>query len=202
MIHAYNDFYLPIIQNRLAELFELALNYEKIDSDKFIDMFLNSYISRAFEINNMKYTLGKSSSELLAIILDEDPKVYNVSPVASPEYWCGYVLAYIAWYFNISYKYIFEKVSFKELSMNYFPYHEMDIMHMVDYYEKRLNIPSKLKLMREKMGLSQSQLALNADVPIRTIKSYEQKTVDISKAQIETIYKLARELCCKMEDLI
>ena len=81
--------------------------------------------------------------------------------------------------------------------MNYFPYHEMDIMHMVDYYEKRLNIPSKLKLMREKMELSQSQLALNADVPLRTIKSYEQKTVDISKAQIENIYKVARELYCK-----
>ena len=90
----------------------------------------------------------------------------------------------------MSYKYIFEKVSFKELSMNYFPYHEMDIMRMVDYYEKRLNIPSKLKLMREKMGLSQSQLALNSDVPLRTIKSYEQKTVDISKAQIKTIFKI------------
>ncbi|MCR4899160.1 MAG: helix-turn-helix domain-containing protein [Acholeplasmatales bacterium] len=202
MIHAYNDFYLPIIQNKMAEIFELALVYEKLDYDKFVDMFLNSYISKAFEANNMKYTLGKSSVELFALILNEDPKEYNVSSVATPEYWCGYVLAYIAWYFNVSYKYIFEKVTFKELLMNYFPYHEMDIMHMVDYYEKRLNIPSKLKLMREKRGLSQAQLALNADVPLRTIKSYEQKTVDIGKAQIETIYKLAQELCCKMEDLI
>ncbi len=202
MIHAYNDFYLPIIQNKVAEIFELALVYEKIEQDKFIDIFLNSYISKAIENNNMKYTMGKSSNELFALILDKDPKEYNVSSIATPEYWCGYVLAYIQWYFNISFKDIFEKVPFNELYMNYFPYHEMDILHMVDYYEKRLNIPSKLKIMREKMGLSQSQLALNADVPLRTIKSYEQKTVDISKAQIETVYKLARELCCKMEDLI
>lgn len=202
MIHPYDDFYLSILQNKLAELVELALVYEKIDVDDFQNLFINSIISSAFEKNYMNYSLGKSSCELLAIILNKDPKEYDVSPLATPEYWAGYVLCYIAWYFNISFKYIFNKVSLKELLMNYFPYHEMDIMHIVDFFKKRLNIPSKLKIMREKKGLSQSQLAMITNIPLRTIKSYEQKTVDIAKAQVETVYNLARELGCKIEDLI
>ncbi len=78
----------------------------------------------------------------------------------------------------------------------------MDIKQLIDFYEERLNIPSKLKIMREKKGLSQSELAMLTDIPLRTIKSYEQKTVDIAKAQVETVFVLARELNCKIEDLI
>ena len=202
MIHPYNEYYVPGLQNRLGDLFEIALVIEKIDVDVFEKIFENSIISDAFETNNMIYTLGKSSSELLAIILNKDPKEYIMSSIATPEYWAGYVLCYISWYFNVSFKYIFSKVSLKELIMNYFPYHEMDIKHIIDFYDKRLDIPSKLKMMREKKGLSQSELSLLTGIPLRTIKSYEQKTVDIAKAQVETVFVLARELGCKIEDLI
>ncbi len=202
MIHPYNEYYVPGLQNRLGDLFEIALVFEKIDVEEFEKIFINSIIADAFETNNMIYTLGKSSSELLAIMLNKDPKEYKMSPIATPEYWAGYVLCYIVWYFNISFKYVFNKVSLKELIMNYFPYHEMDIKQLIDFYEERLNIPSKLKIMREKKGLSQSELAMLTDIPLRTIKSYEQKTVDIAKAQVETVFVLARELNCKIEDLI
>ena len=202
MIHPYNDYYLPVLQNRLGDLFEIALVFEKIEVNEFENIFINSIMADAFETNNMKYTLGKSSSELLSIIMNNEPKEYNMSPIATPEYWSGYVLCYISWYFNVSFKYIFKKVPLKELIMNYFPYHEMDIKHLIDFYKERLNIPSKLKIIREKNGLSQKELAVLTNIPIRTIKSYEQKTVDISKAQVETVYVLARELNCKIEDLI
>ncbi len=202
MIHSYDEYYLSKLQNRLGDLFEIALVFEKIDVEEFEKIFINSIIADAFETNNMIYTLGKSSSELLAIMLNKDPKEYKMSPIATPEYWAGYVLCYIVWYFNISFKYVFNKVSLKELIMNYFPYHEMDIKQLIDFYEERLNIPSKLKIMREKKGLSQSELAMLTDIPLRTIKSYEQKTVDIAKAQVETVFVLARELNCKIEDLI
>ena len=41
MIHPYDDFYLSILQNKLAELVELALVYEKIDVDDFQNLFIN-----------------------------------------------------------------------------------------------------------------------------------------------------------------
>ena len=59
-----------------------------------------------------------------------------------------------------------------------------------------------LKQLRNKAGLSQSQLAMIADVSIRMIQKYEIGDKDIQKAQAITVYKLARALDCSMEDVI
>lgn len=61
---------------------------------------------------------------------------------------------------------------------------------------------SNLKVLREGNKLSQSQLANKAGVNIRMIQSYEQGVKDINKAQGITLYKLARALDCKMEDIL
>ena len=59
-----------------------------------------------------------------------------------------------------------------------------------------------LKQLRNRAGLSQSQLAMIADVSIRMIQKYEIGDKDIQKAQAITVYKLARALDCSMEDVI
>jgi hypothetical protein len=127
---------------------------------------------------------------------------YEDMPIVTPEYWVGFVLAFVQWYYNISYKEIISAYPCKELIKEYFPYHEMDIRKVLDLFNIRLNIVSKLKLKREEAKLSQSELSIISNVPIRTIKAYEQQSIDISKGQIDTIYKLSKALHCKMEDLI
>lgn len=61
---------------------------------------------------------------------------------------------------------------------------------------------SKLQELRKKKGLSQSQLAAAADVPIKTIQKYESGERDINKAQLQTAVALAKALDCKAEDLV
>lgn len=61
---------------------------------------------------------------------------------------------------------------------------------------------SKLKDTRTRVGISQSKLAEKSDVNIRMIQQYEQGIRDINKAQVETIYRLAVALSCKIEDII
>lgn len=56
--------------------------------------------------------------------------------------------------------------------------------------------------MREARGISQSELARLSGVSVRMIQKYEQEDRNINKAQIETIYKLATSLACKMEEII
>ena len=202
MIHAYDEYYLPRIQRKLAELFELAVVFRNIDIDEFADRFISSKMARAFETNNFKYTQGMSSIELLAIILDEEPKEMSLLASATPEYWVGYVLAYVSWYYNISYKELIEAYPCSSLILNYFPYHEMDIRKVLELYSDKIKIESKLKICREKKNYSQNDLSIISNVPIRTIRSYEQGTNDIAKGQVETIYKLAKALDCKIEDLI
>ena len=59
-----------------------------------------------------------------------------------------------------------------------------------------------LKEMRLRNGLSQSQLAAAADVPVRTLQQYEQRRKDLGKAQYEYVARLASVLSCRPEDLI
>lgn len=61
---------------------------------------------------------------------------------------------------------------------------------------------NKLKEIRLANKLSQSQLAKKSEVSIRAIQKYEQKEVDINVAAAITVYKLAKALNVKMEDLI
>ena len=61
---------------------------------------------------------------------------------------------------------------------------------------------NKLKKIRVQQGLSQSLLSKKANVSLRTLQAYEQVDRDLNKAQAETVYKLAKALNCKMEELI
>ena len=87
----------------------------------------------------------------------------------------------------------------------YDPYHEMDIRQFVDHMNElmrlRTNI-SNLKRIRMDAGLSQSQLARESGVPLRTIQQYEQRQKNINKAQAEYLLMLASSLSCNPEDLL
>lgn len=61
---------------------------------------------------------------------------------------------------------------------------------------------NKLKEKRMQRKLSQSQLAKASGVSLRMLQKYEQGDRDLNKAQSETVYKLAKALNCKMEELI
>ena len=148
------------------------------------------------------YALGKSANELLALILDKEPLNIETSSYASPEYWVGWVFAYAQWHFNKSYAAIISAIPCSTILGHYFPYHEMDIMHSMDLVAKYLKPICALKVIRQKCKFSQTQLANLSNVPLRTIKAYEQGTVDIAKAQAETLYSLAQTLNCTIEDLI
>ena len=202
MIHAYDEDCVNNIQDIVGSMFEIAVLFDNLDIDYFGNKFIESEISKYLEINYCKYSLGKSGIELYSEIMDKEPKQIIQPFEATKEYWVGYVLAYIQWYYNKSFKEIINAFPCSELIKKYNPYHEMDIMHMVDFYKQVLDIRSKLKIFREKLNMSQSELANVSNVSIRAIRAYEQGKLDISKASGETLYKLSKALGCKMEDLI
>ncbi len=202
MIHAYNDDFLPIIQGKLASMFEIAVLKRNISIDDFARMFLSSPVCRAFETADPVFALGKSATELLSIVMRDTPWETQTDSYASPEYWVGYTLAYMQWYFNKPYSELIAAFPCRDLLANYFPYHEMDIRQSVDLFSSKLHSVCALKRFRIMKHLSQNDLALLSGVPIRNIKAYEQGKVDISKAQAQTLYALSKVLNCSIEDLI
>lgn len=202
MIHAYNEYYLNMSQVKLALMFELAVYQEKMSIDEFAEKLIKSPICKAIENGDPIYIAGKSANELLGLVLNKSIEETEQNMIASPEYWVGYVLAYVQWYTCKSFAEIITSYPCSKLLLNYFPYHEMDIMDTVRLIQKHFSNQSSLKLWRTKRQLTQNELAKISEVSLRTIKAYEQGKLDISKAQGETLYKLSTTLDCSIEDLI
>ena len=148
------------------------------------------------------YILGRSSNELIASIMDKPPVDIYSAAFASPEYWVGWVLGYAQTSLKKSFKTLIKIFPCSELINYYFPYHEMDIGQIIDVFKEKLSKYSPLKERREAMGLSQDDLSLLSDVPVRTIRAYEQNKLDIKKAQADTVSALAKALRCSIDYLI
>ena len=202
MIHAYREQYAEIIQHKTAEIFELAVLNEKLNIDNFANKFVNSVVATAFESMDPIYILGRSSNELIASIMDKPPVDIYSAAFASPEYWVGWVLGYAQTSLKKSFKTLIKIFPCSELINYYFPYHEMDIGQIIDVFKGKLSKYSPLKERREAMGLSQDDLSLLSDVPVRTIRAYEQNKLDIKKAQADTVSALAKALRCSIDYLI
>lgn len=60
----------------------------------------------------------------------------------------------------------------------------------------------KLKEIRTKNGLSQSQLAKKSGVNLRTLQQYEQGSRDINGASLKSLLDLCIALDCKLPDIL
>lgn len=59
-----------------------------------------------------------------------------------------------------------------------------------------------LKERRIKKGLTQSELAEQIGLSVRLIQKYEQNAQNLNQVYAITIYKLAKALGCRYEDLL
>ena len=191
-------------------MFHYAVNDCKLSPDWFASLFLKSGYSEQFSKGNPGVISGQSGIELARKILTklgcgDDIDVQSYTEERSPEYWAGWALAEYQWYSCRSFAYIFEKIKLSEIIGMYPLFHEMDISHFIDAVEKKCasaEHDTHLKIIREAVGLSQSELAFRSGVNLRSIQMYEQRANSIDKAQSGTLFKLARTLGCSIEDLL
>ena len=202
MIHAYSETYVNTVMKNLAGLFDLAINAEMYDADNFADIFSSSSVASGIETGTPDMLAGKSATELLIEITNKDIKYDSVPMDGTPQYWAGWILAYAQWYLNKSFSEIISVMPFSQLINMYHPYHEADEMKTIEIIQSRFSNECQLKTIRLKRKLTQEQLAALSGVNVRTIRSYEQGTNDLSKAQGESLLMLAKALNCTVEDLL
>lgn len=207
MIHAYDKNYLLKAQNNLASMLDFAVYDLEEDLSLFYQKFLQSKFCSQFERGESTVIVGKSGVELALDVMGDESLASKYRPAANrtPEYWCGWALAYFQWYTNLSFKELNNHIPISEVLAMYSPYHEMDISQfcdkMIELYNKRKN-DTNLKAIRLDAGLSQSELAEISDIPVRTIQQYEQNQKNINAAKAETVVKLAKALNCTVEALM
>lgn len=207
MIHAYDKIYLAQARESLGLMLDFVVYDLEQDLSTFWEVFINSDICKKFEKGSSRVVAGMSGVEMAYEVLGNQYWEIERKPVMnrSAEYWLGWALAYYQWDTGLSFKDIDEMIDIMDLFLMYTKYHEIDIRHFCDrlneiYNSKNTDI--NLKKIRQKRGLSQSQLAIVTDIPVRTIQQYEQRQKDINKARAEYLIKFAKALYCDPEDLI
>lgn len=208
--HAYDEDYLNSAQRILGDAVDFAVMSLDIEPNIFGQLFAVSDTSKQFAIGNPKYVAGMNGCELARKVLTETHVTFTDTEDAmfldkGPEYWAGWALAFYQWYSGYSFMDILQAVTVEKVIAMYPIYHEMDIMQFVDKINEEIKVEypqTKLKILREASGLSQSELGIFSGVPLRQIQLFEQRQRDINKTAAETLLKLSKTLCCKMEDLI
>ena len=207
MIHAYDKLYLEKARTSLGRMLDFAVYDLHQPLKELWNRFLLSPLSKLFENGDTGLLSGKSGIEMAYEVMDIEYRTdhYEIRSDRSAEYWAGWALAYYQWETNLTFRRITDTVPIDEIVALYTPYHEMDIRQfsdkMTELLKERSSV-SRLKILRENAGLSQSALASLSNVPVRTIQQYEQRRKNINKAQAEYLVSLAKVLCCNVEDLM
>lgn len=210
MIHAYDKVYLDKARTALGRMLDFAVYDLKYDIAEFFGLFIKSGVAKRFENGDYAVIVGMSGVELAYEVLEKSSVECerikpNYTANRSEEFWTGWALVYYQWETSISFQKIVQYIPINDIIALYSPYHEMDIRQFVDKMNamyKDAKPETNLKLLRQKVGLSQRELAALSDIPLRTIQQYEQRQKNINKAQAEYLVILSKVLCCEVEALI
>ena len=210
MTHAYAETYLNNAMDNLGEAFDYAVNACSLDIDEFMNLFIATGYGDEFGKGNPKYVSGLSGTELVMEVVGKSGRQMSFPDQqteygCSPEYWCGWILAYYQWTTGRSFKDIHNNISMLEVRKLYSTLHEAAEEKFVDTTNaiiRRKNVPSRLQQQRKRCGYSQKQLSEKSGVNLRTLQQYELKTKDIGKASVWTVMSLANVLGCRAEDLL
>lgn len=210
MTHAYSEKYLDDAMRNLGEAFDYAFAVLDIAMDDFLDMFIVSGIAEQFAKGSPKFVSGLSGTELVEEVLsrtreETEMLMPQTEYEYSPEYWCGWILAFYQWYANKSFKEIQRYLPMREIYKLYPTLHEASEEKFVDTANailERKHFPTKLQAIRKAIGLSQKELSKKSGVTLRMIQQYEQRAKDINKTSAESLFALARALGCRAEELL
>lgn len=208
-IRAYDREYLDDAQRVLGEAFDFGMVTMGYRPEDFAAFFVKSDVSKQLERGNVKYIAGMNGCELARQILEESG-IENDTPDAiyldrSPEYWCGWTLAFCQWYSVRKYSEILRYVPVGELLSMYPTFHEMDVLQSADAIDRKIRerqLETHLKQFRSNIGCSQAELSRRSGVPLRQIQLFEQRQRDINRAASITLLRLSKALYCRMEDLL
>lgn len=126
----YPVYYLEDAMNNLGDCFDYAVNDYGAEGSEVAELFCLSGVAREFERGNAWVVSGKSGVELFALIAERSGYQAGSMPDRSyrfektPEYWTGWILAYLQWRLGEPFENLLHVVPFDVLCGLYYPWHE------------------------------------------------------------------------------
>lgn len=210
MTRAYPDYYLDDAQREVGAMLDYAVNGCGEDLAEFYARFLASGLAWHVSQASPKY-LGMSGTELAMLVAERTgaplPEKEPLIFPGSPEYWTGWILAYVSWYLNMDFETLQRRgISAERICLVFHPLHEADVTKTVDlvqrWLEENAADENPLKQQRKMAGLTQQELADMTGIPLRVVRSYEQGQRSLSNANAATVLRLSQVLACRAEDIL
>lgn len=210
MSYAYNEYYVDDAMENLAEAVDYAVNVCDWDINHFFDMFMVSGYGIWFGNGVPRVVSGMSGTEMVFRIVEKVgvKRAFPPAQIAyerSPEYWCGWVMAYYQWKTGRTFQEILSHVTAENIRNMYWPCHEASEDWFVDHLDaiiERKKSTSELQRIRRLRGYSQRILAEKSGINLRTLQQYEIGAKDINKASVSSVLSLAKVLGCEVEELL
>lgn len=202
-MNAYDKIYLEDAAFNLAVMADCGINNLGCPAREFWSRFLASSIADRFSTGAVDVLVGHSGIELALMVMKETGRdISGCSPIvsiSSEEFWAGMNLAYYQWRTGMSFKELSRCGLDLPLVISMFdPFHEADpsvFFQAADgIIEADRESDAWLKEMRKACGLTQAELSVRSDVPIRLIRAYEQGTIKLANAEYHTVVSLKRAL--------
>ena len=183
-----SDYELIGIREVFSRLFVLAVA-NKMNFSSFTSMLIKSNFINQIEKNNYD-NINKAINTLFFEITgffvgyDESYGIYN------DAYWVGQN------YFDLHYKtkksfaYIFLKLPFKKMMDLYLIFHEMDFSSLVEYFYRRCEEKTILRLLCEESHKSLNDISIATGISINTLKKYNESDDYLYKGSFQNIMKI------------
>ena len=208
-IKDYDNHFIEYVMKNMGEAFCFASLSLSLDLDVFMTLFISSGVANEIESGNPTYTFGMSGTELVYKTFERSGMKFKkrISEDDSHRldtYWAGYILAYFQYKTGLSYQYIHDQLSMYDIRDLFYPLHEASEEKAINVISKLIKkkYVTRLQQRRKLLNISQRRLAMMAIVNIRTLQEYEIGTKSINKASALTVYRLAKALNCKVEDIL
>lgn len=178
--------------------------------DEIFHMFLASHAVGQMERGNPRYVSGMTGAEIVKEVVAEikgieltDTEEYFLDK--SPEYWCGWILAYYQWRRCMSFRKIYQIITIEDLLCMYPTHHEADVEYFVSSMReiyKRKHKETYLKRRMVNLGVDASEVSRNTGIPVDMISALETNFSRIQKIETEQLFVLSKFFGCGMEDLM
>lgn len=128
-VHAYPEVYLSDVVEEQGKLFDLvAQNYPNIDTQDFIEKYMNSRTREAID-EAQAYVSNMSASELFDYFTKTENCSFSEGKTLNGfmPAWIGEFYAYYQWYYNIPSRDVIQKIPLSFLEKAYFGLHDLDL---------------------------------------------------------------------------
>lgn len=184
-----NDYEINKIRETFSRLFVLAIR-NKMNFNSFTNMLEKSDYISVIEKNKYESSLDKTVDLLFYEITGFEVNEDNSYGIYNDAYWCGQNYFDLHLKTNKSFSYIFLKLPLEQMLNIYIIFHEMDFSSLVDYFYKKCEEKTIIRLLCEKNNKSLADISKGTLIALSTLKKYNMSDEYLYKASFQIIAKL------------